>query len=100
MQKLTKAEIIKGIADKTGSDGATVHQVIDEFFEEVKDGLAQGRTVELRNFGTFEVRIRKGKAKGRNPKTGEEVAIPRHGAVAFRGGRELKTALWEITEEA
>ena len=98
--KLTKAEIIKGIAARTGSDGDTVRQVIDEFFEEVKSGLSAGRTVELRGFGTFEVRLRKGRDGARNPKTGETVSVPEHGTVAFRGGKELKAALWDITEEA
>lgn len=66
-EKLTKAEIIENIHDKLGADRKDIHAIIDEFFEEVKEALANGRTTELRGFGTFEVRIRKGRDKARNP---------------------------------
>ena len=52
-------------------------------------------TAELRGFGTFEVRVRKGKEKARNPKTGEIVSVDKHGVAVFRAGRELKEELWD-----
>ena len=55
-------------------------------------------TAELRGFGTFEVRIRKGKEKARNPKTGEIVSVDQHGVAVFRAGRELKEELWDISD--
>ena len=96
--KLTKAEIIENIHDKLGTDRKDIHAVIDEFFDEVKDRLGKGMTAELRGFGTFEVRIRKGKEKARNPKTGEIVSIDKHGVAVFRAGKELKEELWEIKD--
>lgn len=94
--KLTKAEIIDSIQEKLGIPRPDVHNVIDEFFEEVKKGLEQDRVIELRGFGTFEVRTRKGRDKARNPKTGELVAVDTHGVAIFRPGKELKDFVWKL----
>ena len=97
-EKLTKAAIIENLHNKLGYNKDQIHVVIDELFEEIKDGLKDSRVIELRGFGTFEVRIRKGRAKARNPKTGEVVAVERHGVAIFRPGKELKDFVWDITE--
>ena len=65
-------------------------------FEEIKDGLKENKVIELRGFGTFEVRTRKGREKARNPKTGEVVAVESHGVAIFRPGKELKDAVWNL----
>ncbi|NCB00995.1 MAG: integration host factor subunit beta [Spirochaetia bacterium] len=95
-QKLTKAEIIDNIQQRLEMNRADVHTLIDEFFEEVKKGLEQDRVIELRGFGTFEVRTRKGREKARNPKTGELVAVDTHGVAIFRPGKELKDFVWNL----
>ena len=97
-EKLTKAAIIENLHNKLGYNKDQIHVVIDELFEEIKDGLKDSRVIELRGFGTFEVRIRKGRAKARNPKTGEVVAVERHGVAIFRPGKELKDFVLDITE--
>ena len=97
-EKLTKAAIIENLHNKLGYNKDQIHVVIDELFEEIKDGLKDSRVIELRGFGSFEVRIRKGRAKARNPKTGEVVAVERHGVAIFRPGKELKDFVWDITE--
>jgi integration host factor subunit beta len=56
--------------------------------------------IELRGFGTFEVKVRKARPKARNPKTGEAISIHSHGVVAFRSGRELKQDVWTIADDA
>ena len=94
--KLTKAEMVENIHDKLGVDRKDIHAIIDEFFEEVKTALADGRTIELRGFGTFEVRIRMGREKAHNPKTGETVSVEKHGVAVFRPGKELKDTLWNL----
>ena len=98
-QKLTKATIIENIHQKLGLNRTDIHQVIDELFEEIKDGLKDNRVIELRGFGTFEVRIRKGREKARNPKTGDVVSVDRHGVALFRAGKELKDFVWDITTD-
>ena len=97
-EKLTKAAIIENLHNKLGYNRAEIHMVIDELFEEIKDGLKDSRMIELRGFGTFEVRVRKGRAKARNPKTGEVVAVERHGVAIFRPGKELKDFVGDITD--
>ena len=59
MEKLTKAAIIESLHAKLGVNRSDIHAVIDELFEEIKDGLKDNRIIELRGFGTFEVRIRR-----------------------------------------
>ena len=96
--KMTKAEIIENIFDKTNISRKDIHLVIDSFFEEVKSALQEDRVVELRGFGTFEVRTRKGREKARNPKTGEVVPVRTHGVTVFRPGKELKKMAWDLRE--
>jgi len=97
-KKLTKADIIDSINEKTGTNRKDIHKVIDLFIEDIKDALSEGRVVELRGFGTFEIRVRKGRQKARNPKTGEPVSVSAHGVAAFRPGKELKQDVWNIKE--
>lgn len=96
--KLTKAEIIEAIFEKTQVNRKTIHAVVDQFFDEVKQALMEDRVVELRGFGTFEIRTRKGREKARNPKTGEVVPVQNHGVTVFRPGKDLKKKTWELRE--
>lgn len=98
--KLTKAAIIENLHNKLGMNRTDIHTVIDELFEEIKDGLKEDRVIELRGFGTFEVRTRKGREKARNPKTGDVVAVDRHGVAIFRPGKELKEFVWDVRSAA
>jgi integration host factor subunit alpha len=94
--KLTKADIIDSIYQKTGTNRKDIHAVIDFLIEDIKGALTEGRVVELRGFGTFEIRVRKGRKKARNPKTGDPVSVSAHGVAAFRPGKELKQDVWNI----
>jgi integration host factor subunit beta len=96
--KLTKADIIDSIYEKTGMNRKEIHAVIDFLIDDIKSALTDGRVVELRGFGTFEIRVRKGRKKARNPKTGETVSVSAHGVAAFRPGKELKQDVWNITK--
>jgi integration host factor subunit beta len=94
--KFTKQEIVDAVYEKSGINRKDVKDVVDLVFEAIKDALVEGMAIELRGFGTFEVRVRKGRKNARNPKTGKEVLVTSHGIAAFRGGRELKQALWNL----
>ena len=96
MSKLTKADIVDGIYNKVDTDRKIIKQVVDSFLEEVKTALVSYKIIEFRGFGTFEIKIRKGRKKARNPKTGEIVSVDSHGIVSFRAGRELKQDVWTI----
>jgi len=82
-----------------GKDRKGIQKIVDLFLEEVKETLVSGKIIELRGFGTFEIKIRKGREKARNPKTGEILSVGSHGIAAFRPGRELKQAVWSIKSE-
>ena len=67
---------------------------------QTKDGLKEDRVIELRGFGTFEIRTRKGREKARNPKTGDLVSVETHGVAIFRPGKELKDAVWNLRDSS
>jgi integration host factor subunit beta len=94
--KVTKADILDSIYEKTGLNRPDIRTVVDCFIDEVKSALVHDAVIELRGFGTFEVRVRKGRQKARNPKTGDLVSVDSHGVAAFRAGRELKLEVWNI----
>ncbi len=95
-RKLTKAEIIEHIHEELGVNRNDVHQVLDQLFIELKEGLEEDKVIELRGFGTFEIRTRKGRDRARNPKTGDIVAVNTHGVAVFRPGKELKDLAWDL----
>ena len=97
--KYTKAEIIDSIYNKTGINRKEIRNMMDLLLDEIKDALIRRMVIELRGFGTFEVRIRKGRQKARNPKTGETLSVNSHGTVSFRAGRELKQDVWNLKQE-
>jgi integration host factor subunit beta len=98
VKKLTKADVVDAVYQKTGMNRKDIRTAIDVFLEEIKDTLVKQMCIELRGFGTFEVRIRKGRQKARNPKTGNFVTVNSHGIVAFRPGRDLKQDVWNVVE--
>ena len=98
-KKFTKADIIDALYEKTGMNRTEIRNAIDLFIDEMKDALMRRQVIELRGFGTFEVKVRKARPRARNPRTGESIVIRSHGAVAFRSGRELKQAVWTITDD-
>jgi nucleoid DNA-binding protein len=97
-KKLTKAEIIENIYENIDVNKKDIHNIIDLLFEEIKKGLVKDKIVELRGFGTFEIRLRKGRKDARNPKTGEKITVKNHGVTAFRPGQELKKIAWPKRE--
>jgi integration host factor subunit beta len=98
MGKITKADIVDAIYSKTGLERKEVRKVVDLFIDELKAALVSRNVIELRGLGTFEVKIRKGRQKARNPKTGEIVSVNSHGIASFRAGQDLKRDTWELKE--
>lgn len=86
---MTKAEIVEEISEKLGLTKKDIARVVDIFFEIVKEGLRNEEHIELRGFGTFEVKTRE-EREARNPKTGEAVTVPKRKVPYFRPGKELK----------
>ena len=96
-RKLTKVEIIEEIYPEVNASKKNIHRILDLFFDAVKTGLVNDCVIELRGFGTFEVKTRKGR-RARNPKTGDSVDVRDHGVATFRPGRELKQRAWSIRD--
>ena len=91
-EKLTKADLVDILTNKIGVDRKDVQGYLDIFLETISAALKSGASVELRGFGTFGVKIRKGTENARNPKTGERFTVSDHGVVYFKPGRELRDA--------
>ena len=72
---MIKLDIINRLADETGIPKLKAEQAVEALFNSMKDALSRGDRIELRGFGVFIVKPRK-RGVGRNPRTGEEVAIP------------------------
>jgi nucleoid DNA-binding protein len=95
MATITKRELVIKITDSLGSQGLEITQqnvldVVQTLIDEISNSLAQGDTVVMRNFGSFQVREMKAKI-GRNPKSpGKDVPIPARAAVKFKPGKEMK----------
>ena len=93
--KLTRDQIVESIHTSLGIPRSTIQEIIMLFYESVKEGLIQGRSLELRGFGSFCVKQRKGGIR-RNPKTEEKVEVHAHGVALFRPGLELKQKAWNL----
>ncbi len=86
---MTKKDIILKIAEDTGLKQIDVKEVVQRTFDLIVGTLSNGEKVELRNFGIFKVKTRKGRM-GRNPRTGAGVAIPDKKVVSFKPGMKMK----------
>ena len=69
-----------------------IEQVVDVFFDEIAQRLAEGGRVELRGFGAFSTRDREARV-GRNPRTGEAVEVPAKRVPYFKAGKEIRKRL-------
>lgn len=69
-----------------------IEQVVDIFFDEIAQRLAEGGRVELRGFGAFSTREREART-GRNPRTGETVPVPSKRVPYFKAGKEIRERL-------
>jgi len=77
------------IAKKTGVEQQKVKQVVQLTLDGIVDVLSSEKRIELRNFGVFEVRMRKAR-KARNPRTGAEVMVSSKPVVAFKAGKIME----------
>lgn len=86
---LTKADLIDVVYRRHGGlTKSEATEVVEAIFGAVKTTLGDGRTVKIKNFGTFEVLDRPGRM-GVNPSSGEKLFIPPHKGLSFRPARRL-----------
>ena len=93
---MTKRDLVVKISKETGMIQSDVAEIVQKTLDSIAADLIAGNTIELRNFGVFEIKIRKSR-KGRNPnKPKNEVVIPERAVVKFRAGKELKEAVEKL----
>ena len=92
---MIRSELL-GVLAKEHPDlrGEDIEQVVDIFFDQISQRLAEGGRVELRGFGAFSVRERDAR-QGRNPRTGETVAVDAKRVPYFRPGKDMRRVLNE-----
>lgn len=100
VKKITKADLVDAIYEQSDCDKLVVAQIVEKFVETLKTSLSEGCTIELRRFGTFEPRLRKGRSAARNPRTGERITSKPHYVAAFRAGKELKQRMAALEQDA
>ena len=90
---MIRSELLQALAkDNPELRQEEVEQVLDIFFDEITERLAEGGRVELRGFGTFSTREREART-GRNPRTGESVEVPAKRVPYFKPGKEMRERL-------
>lgn len=89
---MTKADLVEMLFNCMGMNKKDAKDMVDAFFDEIRSALESGRTVKLSGFGNFQLRD-KAQRPGRNPKTGEEIAITARRVVTFHASQKLKEAV-------
>ncbi len=90
---LTKSELIERVFQKHGSlTNREADTAVNLLLNTIVQSLGQGKRVEIRNFGSFSLRLRKSRM-ARNPRTGESVPVESKYIPMFKAGAELKEAV-------
>lgn len=97
---MTKKEIVKQISDRIGLTQLKTKEIVQQTFDAIVATLIEEKPhrIELRNFGVFEVKLRKPR-KARNPRTGEKVDVPAKAVVTFKPGKEMEEQVRQIPHE-
>ena len=86
---LTKAGIAESLYEELGLNKREARELVEIYFDELKEALSNGKQVKLSGFGNFDLRDKK-ERPGRNPKTGESIPISARRVVTFKPGQKLK----------
>ena len=89
---MNKQDLIGSVADQGGLTKADASKAVEAVFDAITEALKKGDEVRLVGFGTFSVSQRKA-STGRNPRTGETMAIKASTQPKFKAGKGLKDAV-------
>ncbi len=89
MGALTKAEIAEKLNEDLGLSKREAKEMVELFFEQIRQALETNQQVKLSGFGNFDLRDKNGRP-GRNPRTGEEIPITPRRVVTFKPGQKLR----------
>ena len=93
VQTITKADLTKLLADEMNCQTTTAKQAVDILFETLADAIMEGERIEIRGFGSWDVKRTNARPRARNPRTGDEVFVPARRKVGFKPGKILRDAL-------
>ncbi len=89
MSALSKAELVDQLVIAHGFSKREAREVVEAFFEEMRDALVRNEAVKLSGFGNFELRDKSARP-GRNPRTGEAKVVAARRVVTFHAGQKLR----------
>ena len=93
---MTKRDLVIRVSEETGQPQQQVQDLLQKTLDVISATLAKGEKVELRNFGIFEIRVRKART-GRNPNhPDKDVPIPERAVVRFKAGKEMREAVSKL----
>jgi nucleoid DNA-binding protein len=96
---MTKRDLVVRISEETDLVQQQVFGIVQRILDYISEAVAKGETVELRNFGVFEVKVRKARV-GRNPnKPEKDVRIPPRAVVKFKPGKEMREAVYKLSPQ-
>ncbi len=89
---MNRNELVEAVSERTGLAKSDAAQALEAVLAAITEAMRAGDTVTLSGFGSFVAKSRAART-GRNPRTGEAIAIPASRAPAFKAGKGLKDAL-------
>lgn len=95
---MTKKDIVRTISEEVGLTQQQTKEIVQKTFDAIIESLVRERRIELRNFGVFEVKPRAAR-KARNPRTGQQVDVPRKHVVTFKPGKYMEAKVRDLDEE-
>ena len=95
---LTKADMAEHLYEELGFNKREAKDMVEVFFEEIRQSLIDNEQVKLSGFGNFDLRDKRARP-GRNPKTGEDIPVSARRVVTFRPGQKLKVKVEDYDGE-
>ena len=89
---MTKIDIIQDVYEKLGFSKKDSARIVESVFDIIKDNLTTGEKIKISGFGNFVVKEKKAR-RGRNPQTGDEIAISARRVLTFKSSQVLREAL-------
>ena len=96
---VTKKDLALEVARMMGCKKRLAAKLVDSLFRAMGQSLVEGRKIEIRGFGVFEVKATKPKPAARNPRTGQIIYVPARRKTHFRPGKGLKQELHQPLQE-
>ncbi|MDX2177918.1 MAG: HU family DNA-binding protein [Candidatus Sumerlaeia bacterium] len=95
---MTKAKVVAVLMERTGLSRRDATVAVEVFMDQVKAGLSRDEKVSLVGFGTFYVKVQRAR-QGRNPRTGQSIAIPEKRVTVFKPGKSFRAMVNGLSED-